>query len=130
MEIVFNFEKSNGRFPEEVHTTGVGYDILSKNQGEERHIEVKATSELWSTYTWLPLYKNEVQALKNFPDKFYLYIVKFDLDRNNRNEDSLNSADYELFIINGQNLLNKFKITQETYSLSPISRKKLTDYKQ
>ena len=96
MKIVSRYEISEGRTPKEVHTNGVGYDILSKDSVDERYIEVKASSESWSTYTWLPLYNNEVKTLKKYPEKFYLYIVKFEIDRRNRNEESLNSANYNI----------------------------------
>ena len=130
MKIVFEYEISEGRTPKEVHKNGVGYDILSEDHLDKRYIEVKATSELWSTYTWIPLYHNEVKALNKYPEKFYLYVVKFEIDRDNRNEESLNSAKYEIYAIGGQNLLKEFKIVPETYSLSPISKSRLAAYKK
>lgn len=128
MDIVIQYEESNGRKTKIVNTKGVGYDILSEKEEEQRFIEVKATSESWKTYTWLPLYYNEVNCLNKYPDKFYLYIIKFNVDRNNRNKESLDKADYEIFIINGTELLENFKLKPETYSLSPVSQRKLTKY--
>jgi hypothetical protein len=128
MNIVISHEESLGRKTKRVHTSGVGYDILSVNENEERYIEVKATSESWSSYNWLPLYYSEVKALNNNPDKFFLYIVRFDLDIKNRNEETLNSANHEIFIISGHDLLNDFNIKPETFSLSPISQRKLKKY--
>jgi hypothetical protein len=128
MEIVMGYEQAAGRISEKVHQKGVGYDILSKDSVSERHIEVKATSESWLTYTWLPLYHSEVEALKNNPDKFYLYIVRFEINPKDRNELTLNTTKHELFIINGQDLLNEFNIKPETFSLSPISKSKLKKY--
>jgi hypothetical protein len=128
MDIVVQYEELNGRKTKIVNTKGVGYDILSEKEEEQRFIEVKATSESWKTYNWLPLYYSEVNCLNEYPDKFYLYIIKFNMDRNNRNKESLDVADYEIFIINGTELLENFKIKPETYSLSPVSQRKLTKY--
>lgn len=128
MDIVIDYERSLGRKAKKVDTSGVGYDILSINNKEERYIEVKGVSELWATYTWLALYFSEVEALKNNPDKFFLYIVKFGIDPKHRSEEILNSADYEIFVINGHDLLNDFKIKPETFSLSPVSKRRLSKY--
>ena len=128
MDIVVEYEELNGRKTKIVNTKGVGYDILSEKEEEQRFIEVKATSESWKTYNWLPLYYSEVNCLNQFPDKFFLYIIKFDLDKNNRNKESLDKADYKIFIINGTELLENFKIKPETYSLSPVSQRKLKKY--
>jgi hypothetical protein len=128
MDIVVKYEESNGRKTKIVNTKGVGYDILSEKEEEQRFIEVKATSESWKTYNWLPLYYSEVNCLNKYPNKFYLYIIKFNLDKNNRNKENLDVADYEIFVINGTELLENFKIKPETFSLSPISQRKLAKY--
>lgn len=129
MRIVSEYETSQGRLPKEVHKSGVGYDILSKDSLGERYIEVKASSELWSSYNWLSLYHNEVKTLNKYPNNFFIYIVKFELDLNNRTADSLKSAKHEMYIINGKDLLKEFRILPETYSLTPISKRKLAVYK-
>lgn len=130
MQIVIDYEISHGRTPKAVHKSGVGYDIISKNQTSERFIEVKASSESWKTCSWMPLYKNEFEALKKYPEKFYLYIVKFELAPKDRTEMILSETNFDIYIVDGQTLLKEFKIAPETYCLSPISKRKLLNYKQ
>jgi hypothetical protein len=121
MEIVEAFEVQEGRVPTRVHRDGVGYDLRSANSEEERFIEVKGTGESWKTHTWQSLYKSEVKCLKENPEKFFLYIIHFDIVQ------FPNS--YQLFILSGIQLTNDgFRIEPESYALKPISRARLLPY--
>ncbi len=123
IEFVLQNEKSQGRDAEDVRRdrTCSGYDVRS----EGRRIEVKAATESWKTYTWIPLHRNSVECLKKYPQEFWLYIVRF-VDR----------SSYELedfYAIPGLDLIEgatTFKIREETYGLTPISRKSLLRHKQ
>jgi hypothetical protein len=128
MDIVESHENEHGRISIRVHQKGVGYDLHSQNSNEERFIEVKGISESWKTYTWQPLHRTEFEALQSSPDKFYLYIVHFDIAKENRNENYLNSALRRIYIIPGRNLQTDFRIIPQTFALSPISQRKLEAY--
>ncbi len=129
IELVLAYERQNGRHPERYDKRGVGYDINSKNEIEERFIEVKGISESWTTYTWQPLHRTEVECLRANPDKFYLYILYFDGLKKIRNDAGIASIVPDLYIIGGRELLHHFAIREATYSLSPISRSRLAQYK-
>lgn len=123
MKIVEHFELQNGRISIRVHREGVGYDLRSSSSNEERLIEVKGVTELWSTYNWQSLYKNEVDALNNYPDKFFLYIVHF--------ERNTYPQDFQLFVIPGIALLSEpFRIVPESYALRPVSRARLKPFEK
>lgn len=130
MYFVGQYELQNGRSYKEVHKEGVGYDIESFNSLEKRFIEVKGISESWLTYTWQPLHHTEVSFLQKNPNNFYLYIVYFDIPRDNRTQEVLSGAIPTLFVIPGSQLLENFSIKPQSYSLSPISRRKLELYKK
>jgi|SRR3989344_3651610 len=128
MEIAELYEKTHSRIPIRVHQKGVGYDLHSKNENEERFIEVKGISESWKTYTWQPLHHTEIKALRKNPSMFFLYIIHFDISKENRNSTNLNNAVYKLFVISGNNLQKSFRLIPESYALKPISRRRLSIY--
>lgn len=129
MEVVEDYEKKHERLSRRVHQMGVGYDLDSVGKNQERYIEVKGVSESWKTYTWQPLHKTEVDALKNHTDKFFLYIVYFEIDRENRNKKNLIEAKHKLFIIPGTSLQNnEFRIEPASFALRPISKARLKKY--
>ena len=130
IEKVFAYEKARGMEFERVDKDGVGYDVQSSNGIEERFIEVKGVSESWKTYTWQNLHNTEIVALHRNPEKFFLYIVYFDIPKEKRNEEELNIAKPQLYIIPGKDLIDpeKFKIKEASSALSPISREKLKPY--
>ena len=128
MEIAELYEKTYSRIPLRVHQKGVGYDLHSKSEKEERFIEVKGISELWKTYTWQPLHHTEVEALEKNPDKFFLYIIHFDIPKEKRNSINLNNATYKLFIISGNDLRKSFRLVPESYALKPISQRRLRPF--
>ena len=79
---VIEYEKQHGRSDiKRVHKCG--YDILSKGNGEERHIEVKTTSKGKFTQRWLE--ELEYQALQN-DDLFWVYLVTNTNDKPNIRE--------------------------------------------
>ena len=72
MSIVKHFEKFQGRDPKDVSAKNFGFDILSyQENGASRKIEVKGLS----TEGNVILTKNELQALINYKNDYFLYIV-------------------------------------------------------
>lgn len=112
IEIVKAHEVAEGRNPINVSKRGVGYDIESSG----RMIEVKGVSERWKGYTWQSLYPSEVECLNRNTKNFYLYIVKFDDDKNS------------LYVIPGNKLKEEFKCKVTAYALTPISRRRLKQF--
>ena len=130
MDIVCECETLAGRTPTRVNRVGVGYDIHSKSDKEERLIEVKGVSESWNTYTWQAMHFTEVDCMKSNPDKFFLYIVYFSI-AGERDGIEINKIVPDIFVIPGADLLSsKFRLKRGNYSLTPISRRKLSAYKQ
>ncbi len=136
MQIAYDYEVKAGRNPEDFSHNGVGYDIQSKNQSEERWIEVKGVSERWNTYTWQAIHQTQIKTLKEYPEKFWLYIIYFDIPKENRREEMLNNIKPDIYIIQGKDLLDrtKFRITEEAYRVSPIKgvslKTQLQNFKQ
>jgi len=76
MQIAIEYERKNGRIPEDVSFENLGFDIRSKvktKDGERvaRYIEVKARAKEGS----VALTQNEWFKAKRFKDKYYLYVV-------------------------------------------------------
>ncbi|PLV56042.1 helicase-related protein [Thermotoga sp. SG1] len=73
MEIAMEYERMNGRTPEDVSKENLGFDIRSKDErtGEVRYIEVKARSGEGE----VALTPNEWFKAKRFKDQYYLYVV-------------------------------------------------------
>lgn len=76
MQVAMDYERKNGRIPEDVSSENLGFDIRSKvktKDGEkiERYIEVKARSGKGS----VALTQNEWFKAQRFKDKYYLYVV-------------------------------------------------------
>jgi nuclear transport factor 2 (NTF2) superfamily protein len=67
---VVAYENENGRLASRV--SGRGYDLISRNNVEERHIEVKGTAKEKLTQRWLE--EREYKTMKEDPH-FYLYAV-------------------------------------------------------
>lgn len=73
MEVVMEYERRQGRKPEDVSKKKLGYDIYSEGDGEKRHIEVKARAHLGDVeLTW-----NEYVTAKRLKDKYWLYVVAY-----------------------------------------------------
>lgn len=70
LDAVIAYEHLRGRKAERVQKCG--YDLCSKGNGSQRHIEVKATTKSRFTFRWLE--ELEQQCVDNDPD-FYLYLV-------------------------------------------------------
>jgi hypothetical protein len=74
MDFVMQWERDHGRGPEDVHKTGVGYDIKSTgSDGEVRYIEVKGHN----TSGDVRLYYTEWQTAHRMRDEFYIYEVDY-----------------------------------------------------
>ncbi len=71
MEIAMEYERINGREPEDVSKENLGYDIRSKGKGEIRYIEVKARAGEGE----VALTPNEWFKAKRFGKQYWLYIV-------------------------------------------------------
>lgn len=70
LKAVIEYEKKHGRDAERVHKCG--YDLVSRGNGIERHIEVKTTAKSTFSPRWLE--QLEYDALKN-DDLWFLYLV-------------------------------------------------------
>ncbi len=72
MEVSMEYERRNGREPEDVADQKLGFDIRSKDKNEEiRRIEVKGRSGAGA----VELTQNEWFKAKRFRDDYYLYAV-------------------------------------------------------
>jgi len=73
MEIAMEYEKAQGRMPEDVSNENLGFDIRSKgkSKGEIRYIEVKARAKEGD----VALTPNEWFKAKRFKESYWLYVV-------------------------------------------------------
>jgi len=71
MQVVMEYEKSQGRTPEDVSKENLGFDIRSKDQKEVRYIEVKARAAIGD----IALTPNEWYKASMLKNKYWLYIV-------------------------------------------------------
>ncbi len=71
MEIAMEYERLQGREPEDVSSKNLGFDIRSKGKDEIRYIEVKARAREEE----VALTPNEWFKAKRFKNQYYLYIV-------------------------------------------------------
>ena len=71
MEIAMNYERENGRTPEDVSEEKLGFDIRSKDNGGIRYIEVKARKDEGQ----VALTPNEWFKARRFKDQYWLYVV-------------------------------------------------------
>ena len=72
METTFNYEKNNGRYPEDVSSENLGFDIRSTDpNGPIRYIEVKARAKIGD----IALTQNEQFKASRLGDNYYLYVV-------------------------------------------------------
>jgi len=72
MEVAMEYERSQGRTPEDVSAEDLGFDIRSKDKkGNYRYIEVKARS----CFEGVCLTRNEWFKAQRFQDDYYLYVV-------------------------------------------------------
>jgi len=73
MKEVFRYEKESNREPKDVSADFTrGYDILSDNDKEKRHIEVKS----FATIGKVQITSNEWRVASHLLDEYYLYVVK------------------------------------------------------
>ncbi len=71
MQIAMEYERSQGREPEDVSKENLGFDIRSKGKNEVRYIEVKARRDEGQVV----LTPNELLKAKIFKEQYWLYIV-------------------------------------------------------
>ncbi len=71
MKIAMEYEKSQGREPEDVSKENLGFDIRSRGKDEVRYIEVKARSDEGP----VALTPNEWFKAKRFRENYWLYVV-------------------------------------------------------
>ena len=71
MQIAMEYERSQGRIPEDVSKENLGFDIRSKGENEVRYIEVKARKDEGD----VALTQNEWFKAKRFKEQYWLYVV-------------------------------------------------------
>ena len=71
MRIAMEYERRQGRMPEDVSKENLGFDIRSKGKNETRYIEVKARANEGE----IALTPNEWFKAKRFKNDYYLYVV-------------------------------------------------------
>lgn len=71
MEVAMEYERMNGRVPEDVSKENLGFDIRSKGKGEVRYIEVKARAGEGA----VALTPNEWFKARRFKEQYWLYVV-------------------------------------------------------
>jgi hypothetical protein len=71
MTIAMDYERGQGRTPEDVSKESLGFDIRSGVKGELRYIEVKARKDVGS----VALTCNEWFKAKRFRNQYWLYVV-------------------------------------------------------
>ena len=69
--IAMEYEKRQGRTPDDVQLKNLGYDIRSQDKGSYRYIEVKARSQEGA----VALTPNEWLMAQRLKDEYWLYIV-------------------------------------------------------
>ncbi|MGB9872830.1 MAG: helicase-related protein, partial [Anaerolineae bacterium] len=72
MQVAMEYERRQGRVPEDVSAQFLGYDILSSGPGETRYIEVKAFAGTGP----LELTPHEWQMAERLGDRYWLYVVE------------------------------------------------------
>lgn len=71
MKKVMEYERKNGRIPEDVSSENLGYDVRSSDEKEFRYIEVKARAGEGS----IALTPNEWMMAQRFGNEYWLYVV-------------------------------------------------------
>jgi superfamily II DNA or RNA helicase len=71
MKVAMEYERRQGRNPEDVHIENLGFDIRSRGDGEIRYIEVKARAMEGK----IALTPNEWMVANRFGDNYWLYII-------------------------------------------------------
>jgi len=75
MRFVMEYERKNGRHPEDVSARFLGYDILSTSQEAKRLIEVKS----FKAEGEIEMSSNEWRVASENRDNYYLYVVNYAL---------------------------------------------------
>ncbi|MFF2466559.1 DUF3883 domain-containing protein [Streptomyces mirabilis] len=106
---VMALERTAGRDPKDVRTSGLPYDVESSS----RMVEVKAFSRSARSEA-LPLEHRQVEAAKANPEHYYLYVVD--------NLASLDGAEVGVRILHGEALLALIERTQPQITYWPTFR--------
>lgn len=112
MDAAMEYERKQGRIPEDVSAKDLGYDILSKDvKGNLRRIEVKARAKTGA----IALTINEMFKARRYTTEYYLYVV-FNAATNpeliiiNDPAENLTAIEREevvRFIIDSEEIINK-----------------------
>lgn len=105
MEVAMQYERQQGRTPEDVSAQNLGFDVRSTDkEGKKRYIEVKARADVGP----VALTQNEWFKAQRFQEDYYLYVV-------------LNAAhDPQLFCIqNPAAVLQPEELREVRYLISP-----------
>ncbi|MEM1986680.1 MAG: helicase-related protein [Nitrososphaeria archaeon] len=105
MEIAMNYERSQGREPEDVSSENLGFDIRSKGVDGIRYIEVKARAKTGD----IALTPNEWFKAKRFREQYWLYVIE-----------NVASLDPRLYLIN--NPVENLRITEKVETVRFIIR--------
>ncbi|SCM57150.1 putative ATP-dependent helicase YqhH [Methanothermobacter wolfeii] len=71
MKVAMEYERRNGRIPEDVSAENLGFDVRSTSESEVRYIEVKARSGRDN----IELTQNEWLKARRFRENYWLYVV-------------------------------------------------------
>jgi hypothetical protein len=74
MRVAMDYERKNGRIPEDVSWENLGFDIRSRGESEIRYIEVKGRARAGS----LALTPNEWIKAQRLGNQYWLYIIIMD----------------------------------------------------
>ncbi len=74
MNVVKNYENANGRYPKDISSENLGYDIKSSNSNETRLIEVKGLAND-SSGEYILLTSNEWKKAEELERAYWLYVV-------------------------------------------------------
>ncbi len=116
MEIAMEYERSQGKEPEDVSKENLGFDIRSKGKDGVRYIEVKGRAKEGD----VALTPNEWFKAKRFKDQYYLYVVYNAVDNPKlviiqnpvENLKPTEVVETVRFIVKREDILSKGKITK------------------
>jgi SNF2 family DNA or RNA helicase len=119
MTLVMEFERMEGRIPEDVSSENLGFDIRSKSPENDsiRYIEVKARSETGA----VALTQNEWFKAQRFGDDYYLHVVF--------NAGLADRAEHHVVQNPAMNVQVVEKLEAVRYIVSPDQIKKVKQYR-
>lgn len=75
MNLVMDYERGEGRKPDDISAENLGYDIKSLSSTETRMIEVKGLYSSHSESSYILLTGNEKEKAKELANSYFLYVV-------------------------------------------------------